>query len=345
MKYLAPVPFAFALLSAIGCGQSKPDKPGPDLDAAIPDAYIDEATTDANVGTVNIGFNAKGSLNTPEQVEYTAKMLKTMSAKNIARMHIRVNGGTVSQLVKPSDWPDDMLTRWVDLQKAYGFGFVYVVNGNDTPQSQLGEIQRWRSKGAKFTFLEMMNEYYLPKYEKGPTATDAPPEVTRVVTSDIYFNEIVPTYEAALNAARLPYFLIAAPVKNATGVAWNDSLKKYVQAHSDRGYGVTVHLYDSGSGPYDYDQILALRGKLPAGTPIAVTESGITDPNIQDYAAMGARTKFHLKQLTARLAPRDHLFDPILYSDYKDFSATLNPREGGITPKGVKVLEYMAELP
>lgn len=317
---------------AVGCGS--------DGDTAL-DAAVDGPTAPST----RLGFNAKGLLDTTTQVQLADQMLAAIPAAVRARLQVRVTGGTTSQVDLPADWSDPQLDAWVGLQKKYGIGLVYVVNGNDTPASQAAAVARWIAHGARFTFLEMMNEYYLPRYRDGPIGG----EVSRLVTPASYVTEILPAFLSTLGQFALPTFIICAPRKTASNATWNDAMVDAVKQHSTDHWGVTLHLYDAGGGAYDYQQISDLRDRLPPGTPIAVTEAGVTDPTVMDWPTAGARVYSHYQQIATQLHEDDFLFDQILFSNYqepdKKLPSTLHPDTAGLTPKGEQVIRFIEGAP
>ncbi|MCC6648094.1 MAG: hypothetical protein IT374_21310 [Polyangiaceae bacterium] len=261
-----------------------------------------------------------------------------MPAATRARVHVRVTGGTASQTFAPDDWSAEQVNGWVGLQKKHGIGFVFVVNGNDTPESQHEFLQRWVTAGARLSFLEMMNEYYLGKFRDPKKVGDPDfPEVTRVVTLQDYTDSILPTYMAALSGFGLPMFVIGAP-KGPESDGWNTAIRDFLvktrAAQPQLGLGVTVHLYDRGA-PFDYGQLDALRGLMPSGTPIAVTECGLLDDSVKTPEESAARHLAHDTQVLAHLVPGDYLLDQVLYS-HTPLVTTLAP--GGLTPKGAAVV-------
>lgn len=286
---------------------------------------------------VQLGFNAKGTLDTDAQVAYARAMLDAMSPAARSRIHVRVTGGTRSQTEIGRHWEKSQLDAWIGLQDDYGIGLVFVVNGNDPPAAQAQFVQRWIDGGATFSFLEMMNEYYLPRYRNGDTSFE---EVTKQVTAESYTTEILPAYMAALSRFGLPMFVIAAPEKgNPELAAWNDTIVSAFAAHADWA-GVTVHLYETGA-TFDYAQIDALRARLPPGTPIAITECGVTDESITSYAQAAERFAAHERTVLSFLKPGDYLFDQVLYLNDADkyFTATLHPSSGGLTEKGAAIVD------
>lgn len=150
-----------------------------------------------------------------EQTAMTNALLgRITDAATRQRLVIRVTGGTISQTTYGRDWTAEMISQWVALQKKQGVRFVFVVNGNEAPADQAALIQRWLDAGAEFDFIEMMNEYYLPKFARGDRSHEA---VTRAVTPESYVNEILPAYWRELDRFKLPYYVIFAPVREQEG--------------------------------------------------------------------------------------------------------------------------------
>ncbi|MEM9050712.1 MAG: hypothetical protein AAGC47_01565 [Bacteroidota bacterium] len=296
-----------------------------------------------------IGFNCKASYNIIQQTAFADELFSELNDEVFKNMVLRIPGGTRSQKDFAVDWPDEKMKLWTDLQKKYGYTMVYVVNGNDTPQNQLEIIRRWQKNGAEFEFLEMMTEYYLPKFSK-PNLSK--PEVTRRVDEKIYTEEILPTFYNHLDSLDLPYFLIFAPAKkNKMGqeryASWNDHMIQYVNEHEgNRELGAVLHLYQKDyTKPYDFAQISRLRNKLPSETSIAVTELGVLDGEVplEDHPAESIK---HISGVLNELNEADYLMDQVLFHDYRNGSRTadLHPMYGGISPKGRAVIEYYNSL-
>jgi hypothetical protein len=287
---------------------------------------------------VIVGFNAKGTVDSPNQIASVDKVFAAFPPATVSKWVIRITGGTRSQSDYPSSWSDAQLDGCISLQKKYGFKYVYVVNGNDSPESQAAFIARWRDRGAQFEFIEMMNEYYLARYRTGDTAFD---EVTKVVTAESYVNEILPTYLPVIEKAGLPIYVILAPSKqegsSASLASWNDIVVAALNGPlTSKRLGVVVHLYKKPNQTLGYNQIAKLRARLPKGTKIALTEVGVTDAPTAEAQAL--ETTKHLVALAAQLKPGDYLFDQILYKDDKNgFEGTIGP--DGITVKGKAVLD------
>lgn len=296
---------------------------------------------------VYFGFNAKGFLNTAEQTGYAQTMLSAYTADELDGMVIRVMGGSSSQSYYPSDWSDADIQNWVGLQTATGVRFAFVVNGNDTPAGQRAFYDRWIGFGATFTFIEMMNEYYLNKYFTGDTTK---PGVTFAVTADDYVGQILPDFLAEFDDIDTRFFIILAPDKTGTASQtrneyWNDTVIAGLGNFSNLKIGVTLHLYHNDvTTAYNYAQIDSIRARIPAGTPIAITESGIIDDTLTDDAVITQHSYDHMVAIWARLQPGDYLFDQVLYHNYGDYQpAVVHPSFGGITPKGTKALEFFED--
>jgi len=296
-----------------------------------------------------VGFNCKASYNPVQQTAFADQLFSELDGEVLRNMVLRIPGGTRSQKDFAADWPDEKMQLWTNLQAKYGYSMVFVVNGNDTPENQLEIIRRWQRNGAKFEFLEMMTEYYLPKFSK-PNLSK--PEVTRRIDEKIYTEEILPTFYDHLDSLNLPYFLIFAPLKkNKLGQErydyWNAHMVDYVNSNeARRELGVVLHLYQKDvSMSYDYDQIDRLRKRLVNPTPFAITELGVLDRDvpIEDHPAASVS---HITEVMQRLHKGDYIMDQVLYHDYRNGNqqADLHPMYGGISPKGDAIVEYYNAL-
>lgn len=295
------------------------------------------------------GFNAKGSVNVEQQTEFANEFFDQVKDPEIKKnLVVRVTGGTISQRTNSKDWSDAMINSWVDLQKKQGIRFIYVVNGNDTPAGQSTEIQRWFDAGAHFDMLEMMNEYYLPKFQKGDISK---PEVTVQVTAESYVNDILPRFWKELDKFSLPYYLIFSPTRpghenvNNAMLHWNDVVADAINnKYPDKQLNATLHLYlrsENDLAGFDYDQIERVRKQLPKGRHIAITEAGVIDPSL-DSQASGQITIQHDKNILPHLRAGDYLLDQVLYTPAKkDNSTALSPSSQGATPKGEAILQFI----
>lgn len=294
------------------------------------------------------GFNAKGSKDVDDQTARTNDLLDQITDPAVKHgLVIRVTGGTISQTTTGSDWTGAMIAKWADLRRKQGVRFVYVVNGNDSPANQAALIRRFLDAGATFDFIEMMNEYYLPKFARGDRSQS---EVTRAITPELYVNEILPAYWRELDRFHLPYYLIFAPANALKGAQergehWNKVVARALNTtHRERDLHATVHLYarDGGAlGNYDYDQIDRLRRLIPAGRHLAVTEAGIIDDRL-DVAQLAPLAVAHYRNIVRHLRAGDYLLDQVLYNPApRNNTATLN--RDGLTPKGVAVLKFIRD--
>lgn len=295
-----------------------------------------------------IGFNCKASYNIVQQTKYADLLFAQLDSAVLDNMVLRIPGGTRSQKDFTADWPDEKMKLWTSLQQKYGYSMVYVVNGNDTPKNQLAIIRRWQENGARFEFLEMMTEYYLPKFSK-PDLTK--PEVTRRVDAKIYTEEILPAFYHELDSIGLPYFLIFAPAKkNKVGAyryaGWNEHMVEYVKNHQGpQEFGAVLHLYQKNyKESYDFEQIDRLRSTLPEQMSIAVTELGVLDRSVpwSDHPALTVK---HMEGVMAELGANDYVMDQVLYHDYeRNPMADTHPRYTGISPKGKAVVAFYNSL-
>lgn len=294
------------------------------------------------------GFNAKGTLDTNQQVNYATAYFEQIPRSITPNLVIRVTGGTASQTTYRQDWTDDIIAAWVSLQQTYDLRFIYVVNGNDTPANQRDIVQRWLDAGARFDLLEMMNEYYLPKFANGNTDR---PEVTRQVTAEAYVDQILPAFWTELDRFGLPYYLIFAPARPDSMPQaqekmehWNAVVADAIRNdYRERNLHATLHLYTTGDlDEFDYGQIDRLRATLPPGRHIAITESGIIDKSL-DYQQAGLAEVAFLQNILRHLVPGDYLLDQVLYNASRNNNtAILNPHIGGTTPKGEIMLPFIA---
>lgn len=339
MKFFRIAALAAAVI-LVGCGGKKR------VDNETRQEVVEEAQK-LELPKIEIGFNAKGDLNNPAQLEMVDDFMDGLSAKMKAHMHIRVTAGTRSQRQRPADWADADVRGWCELQDKHGFGLVYVVNGNDTPESQAAFVAKWIEYGASISFIELMNETYLSKYREGITTR---PGAERRITFEDYTEELVPAFTEKLLAFDVPLYLVYAPKKGKGNKKtyndrWNEAVAELARPGANgRKFGAVLHLYFDG-GEFDYGQIDRLRDLLPEGTPIAVTEAGLSARTDYNYDERGELIEAHYRKINAYLKPGEFLFDHVLYTDYKnDFDATLHRYYKGLSPKGEYVMRWMRDL-
>jgi hypothetical protein len=319
------------------------------LAASAEVATIQEQDTGSWDHLPYFGFNAKGTLDVDQQTKYANDFLDQIGPAKIKKnLVVRVTAGTLSQLTFDKDWTSGMIQKWVGLQKRQGIRFIYVVNGNDTPSNQAAIIQKWLDAGAHFDFLEMMNEYYLPKYAKGDVSHR---EVREKISPEKYVDEILPAFWNDLDRFGLPYYLIFAPSKpghknsNDHLEHWNEVMENAMKnKYPGRQLNATIHLYVRGGADlddFDYGQIDRVRNMMPAGRHIAVTEAGVIDPGLT-YQQAGEAALTHYRQILKHLHAGDYLLDQVLYNaSRKDNTAALNPASNGETLKGKAVLQFI----
>jgi len=290
------------------------------------------------------GFNAKGNMEVAEQTSYANSYFSQIPADIKKNLVVRVTGGKVSQTTFNDDWTDENIGTWVLLQQTQGLRLIFVVNGNDTPINQKNLIQRWINAGARFDFIEMMNEYYLLKYALGDTSN---PEVTESVSPQKYVDTILPNFWSQLDVFNLPYYVILAPTTTGNLQtyynAWNDTLINAIyNKYASRKLNATLHCYIQGAGmDFNYNQISYLKSILPASSHLAITEAGIIDSTI-NYQQSGTFAIEHYKKIIDRLTTGDYLLDQVLYNtSQNNNTANLNPEYNGVTPKGALMLPFI----
>lgn len=333
---------------AVGCAGSFPRSPNW---AQGDDSLYQQAVRDTSAWNLPFfGFNTRGDQDPEIQVRLANNFLSQIDNDVVKRnLVIRVTGGTRSQTTYASDWTDRMISDWAQLQKTHGIRLVYVVNGNDTPANQAALIKRWQKAGAHFDFLEMMNEYYLPKYAKGDRSD---PEVTQAITPEKYVDQILPDFWKELDQFNLPYYVIFAPTRPGRPAAdqrlaqWNDVVANAVKnKYPKRQINATIHLYVRNGDElrnFDYDQIDRLRRSLPPGRHIAVTEAGALDPKLS-YAQVADAATAHYRNILRHLRPGDYLLDQVLYAPNKRTTALLSGAINGETPKGAAMRRFIVE--
>lgn len=294
-----------------------------------------------------VGFNAKGNLNVKQQCTYLRQELANLKKQGVdtSKIRIRLQGGSISQKTYPSDWSDAAIKEWAKIQKDYGCQFAFVVNFNDTAKSQLSFYNRLKKVGMKFSFIELGNEQYLPKFAL--SKVDEYDEVTKRtanMTTKKYIS-MCNEYMKEFKATKLPFYVQFAPENkdNTSYDAWNKAIAKAIdnKEFASKNVHGTVHLYErGGDGSLNAKQIQSLRKLVKTKIKIAVTEYGVVDKKGK------LTTKERIaqeKNLTTRILSvmqkGDLLLNQVLYTDYKDDEAAiLHPKYKGITPKGKEIM-------
>ncbi len=227
--------------------------------------------------------------------------------------YVRGWGGSRGMVTFPTDAAvpeslrDGPKSRWdvvrqseidglVALQQAHGVQIIYMVNVNDTLQSQVSFIERLRAAGVDLAMLELGNELYLPKFRTGDTTKVG---VARAWSAPEYV-ELLREWGPELRSrfGELPLYGIGA--SHGTTDSGSDEFRRewnrtIVAARDETPGlldGITFHQYaGAGSGEAPVEQssgeeiisdggfdYLSTFGELP----IAVTESGyVTESNSQ----------------------------------------------------------------
>ncbi|MFS0918918.1 glycoside hydrolase family 5 protein [Brevibacillus sp. 179-C 1.1 NHS] len=297
---------------------------------------------------VNVGFNAKGSLAVEEQYRLLRDGLTKLKQQQIKtdKVWLRLQGGSISQKTYPKDWTDNDIRQWAAIQKEFDVPYIFVVNFNDTPQSQWGFYKRLTDHGLKFAFIELGNEQYLPKFAESKVEDFE--EVTRR-TSEMTPQKYIALsneYIEAFTPADLPFYVQFAPEKEEKTITdvWN---KAIAQAINENGFlspkiNGTIHLYErDGAGSLNEKQIGDIKNLVNRPMHIAITEYGVVDKrgklSLQQFIEQE-------KQLTTRifnqLQKGDLLLNQVLYTDYKQVGAAVfHPDYDGLTPKGQAIIE------
>lgn len=299
------------------------------------------------VSSLSLGFNAKGSLNPQEQTDFFRVKLEEMKAQGKAtdQIYIRLQGGTLSQKTYPSDWSEDNISSWAKIQEDFGCPFIFVVNLNDSAESQLAFYNRMVQHGMEFCMIELGNEQYLAKYTQ--SKVDEFEEVTdrtAGMTPEKYAalcNEYIDVFPDTIK-----FGVQFAPDKegNKNMTAWNTSMADLINSnafHTSHLVG-TVHLYErDGAGSLNEKQILDLKKSVQVNLPIAVTEYGAIDSTgtLSENELISQEIDL-TNRLISCLDSGDILLNQLLYTDYKTVgAAAFHPQYLGITPKGTAIFD------
>ncbi|WP_279285350.1 hypothetical protein [Clostridium butyricum] len=301
----------------------------------------------------NLGFNVKGSLSVDEQTKYLRNELNRLQKSGIdtSKIWLRLQGGTISQKTYPSDWTDEMISLWADIQKDFGCKLIFVVNFNDTANGQIKFMNRMESKGMNFSAIELGNEQYLARYTEKYSGKFE--EVTKR-TANMTVNKYVKLsneYIESMQGKNIPFYVQFAPDKEEAQKlkSWNTDMVNAVNENkfSSRNINGTLHLYEkNGPSSLDTYQIQSIRGKINGDFCIAVTEYGVLD---KKYDLNEGEYIQYEKNLTDRLIKQmksgDILLNQVLYTDYKEEgAAVLHPDYDGVTKKGESILGQFTSI-
>ena len=170
----------------------------------------------------------------------------------------------------------------LDLQAAHGVKTVYMINVNDTLESQLAFVQRLIDEGLDLDFVELGNELYLRKFATGDRTGLG---VTRTWRVEQYIEEVIDVWAAVFKDLGLPVYIVGAShgregsAANTYRQEWNSALVTALQTRPGLVDGVTFHRYGGeertrqtheetiSNASFEFLQTF---GELP----IAITESG-----------------------------------------------------------------------
>lgn len=303
---------------------------------------------------INVGFNAKGSLDTANQCKYVEKQLALLKKNkaDTSKIYLRLQGGTISQKSYPKNWSSKQVSLWAKLQKKYKCKYIFVINFNDTAANQLKFYQRFVKAGIKFSIIELGNEQYLPRYLKNYTGQyDEITKRTANMTASKYI-KLSNAYIKVFKRYKLPFYAQFAPDSENNKVSykkWNTAIISAINNNKFASSNIhgTIHLYErNGAGSLDVQQINSLRKRIKKKIHIAVTESGVTDKKGKlaenDYASQEVNLE---KRILMQLKPGDILLNQVLYTNYKTKgSAVLHPQSKGLTVKGSKILDLFTQF-
>jgi hypothetical protein len=170
----------------------------------------------------------------------------------------------------------------LSLQIAHGVRIIYMVNINDSLESQYRFIQHLLEVGLDIAILELGNEIYLRKYLFGDLEALG---VTRSWSPQEYVEEVLDHWAPRLHSFQIPMYLVGAShgIEQTPGNdirrEWNRVLLEGLERGSQFISGVTFHRYagEQRTGNTHEEEIsnqsfefLTTFGSLP----IAITESG-----------------------------------------------------------------------
>lgn len=303
--------------------------------------------------SIAAGFNVKATLSTTQQCAYLESELARLKKIGLKTESIvlRLNGGTISQKTKPSDWSNDMMQSWAKLQKNYGCSMIFVVNFNDSPSSQKSFYSRLTQAGIKFSHIELGNEHYLNKFASKFSGTaDEVTQKTANMTPAKYI-QLSNEYISVFKALKLPFLVQFSPLKDNQGNSanWNKIVSEAVNQkkfNSEKLIG-TIHLYErTKNSLIDVTQIKSIRSLVKVPMPIAITEFGVVDDkNTLTYAQYIQQEAALTKRLLAELKSGDLLLNQVLYTDYKTAEPeVLHESYKGVTPKGSSIIDLFSQF-
>lgn len=238
---------------------------------------------------------------------------------------------------------DREIEELLRLQDKHGVSYIYLVNLNDSPESQRAFIARLLERGLDVVMLEMGNELYLEKYRLGRLSELG---VARRITAEDYV-EILRTWVPVLREFGIPIYACAA---GYTGRAtdlyrqhWNQLLREAWDGDPSLYDGVTFHIY-RGKSPTEEDITSEEFSFLTefAHLPVAITESGYyfeapSPERLEEAAAFWTKVLWSLKP--GDLFGVHVLFHPPTHRDNRAYALY---DESGLTPTGTHFATWLA---
>lgn len=236
---------------------------------------------------------------------------------------------------------DREIEELLRLQERHGVSFIYLVNVNDSLESQRAFVARLLERGLDLVTLEMGNELYLEKYRLGRLSELG---VARRITVEDYV-EILRTWVPVLREFGIPIYACAA---SYTGRAtdlyrqhWNQVLRAAWDADPTLYDGVTFHIYRGKSPEEDItsEEFSFLAEFAPL--PVAITESGYyfaapSPERLEEAAAFWTKVLWSLKP--GDLFGVHVLFHPPAHRDNRAYALY---DESGLTPTGTRFATWL----
>jgi len=207
---------------------------------------------------------------------------------------------------------DEEIANLLALQTMHGVKTIYLININDSLESQLAFVQRLMDEGLDLDFVELGNELYLRKFAEGDLTGLG---VTRAWSVEQYIDEIIDVWTLAFKELGLPVYIVGASHgtddSNSTMYRqnWNSALVSALATRPGLVDGVTFHRYGGEERTGEtHEEIISNESfqflQTFGALPIAITESGyffteMTPENLELAAEFW--TAFR-----AALKPNDH---------------------------------------
>lgn len=287
----------------------------------------------AGIGYIRIWGGSRGMATYPTLESVPAALRQQGSRFNIIRRE------EIDQLLR--------------LQRESHIGFIYLLNINDSLESQRAFVQQLLDAGMKIAMLGLGNEIYLRKFTIGDIKGLG---VSRRNTIEDYIGIMRDWVPELRRRFRIPVYVCAAGHGPGTQVAdeerrrWNLSIKTELERDPTLTDGVTFHRYGGEERTGNtHEETISNEGfaftKTFGDWPIAITDSGYQIPypppeNLERAA------DFWTSFLGA-LKPGDVFGLHLMYNRSDDVSDSSFGLYGskGITPIGERFALWLDQLP